>query len=270
MDVVYESALVMNGLSQFAASFTSLLLALKLQKERTCGLYHPFFLLSASFFGLAVLNMLWFIGAISLSPWDHMIVGPLFNIVFLAILFYTVLFISGHRHLYLLLPLFLIGISTFLVFSGLAGISDIITGVALVGMFFYIGFIDHHLLKMLSLVGMVYGFLLVCVSVSTYLLGIPYLFSWWFIPTLAVFYLLFMMHQKGHVCSAPEEHGHVPVIVEVMKFGVFVIALSIFLILGTLGVHELGHSLAANAFGCEHKTSFGVGFAVTSVSCDSA
>jgi hypothetical protein len=55
----------------------------------------------------------------------------------------------------------------------------------------------------------------------------------------------------------------------VFKFGFFVITLSSFLMLGTLGVHELGHSLAAQLFGCAHQTDFGMGFAVTHVECAS-
>jgi hypothetical protein len=79
------------------------------------------------------------------------------------------------------------------------------------------------------------------------------------------------MWREGHVCApkfTPVKH-HIPVIVEVFKFGIFIVGLGVFLMLGTLGVHELGHSLAAKSFNCAHSTEFGIGQAVTHVECKS-
>jgi hypothetical protein len=68
---------------------------------------------------------------------------------------------------------------------------------------------------------------------------------------------------------AGNEKKPLPVMLEVFKFGVFIVGFVTLLMLGTLGVHELGHRLAAAAFGCAHETTFGIGRAMTHVACDS-
>jgi len=68
--------------------------------------------------------------------------------------------------------------------------------------------------------------------------------------------------------SASKEKKPLPIILEIFKFSLFIIGFVILLMLGTLGVHELGHSIAAKAFGCTHETTFGIGRAMTHVVCD--
>ena len=270
--MVFEPVVIVNGLSQLSAAAVSLFLALKLRKEKECLLQKPFYLLSAAFFAISLLNMLWFFGLVNVSEWDNLFIGPIFNLAFLAVWFYTGLLISGNRHIYYFIPLFIMSINALLLFKNLAVVCDVITGLVLIGIFFHLGFANHHFIKKMSYVGMGYGFLIPAVAVFSHIKEIPYLNSFWFIPTAAVFYLLFLMWKQGHVCISmhePEKH-HIPVIVEVFRLGSFVVGLSILLMLGTLGVHELGHSITAHIFGCSHETSFGIGRAVTHVVCDSA
>jgi hypothetical protein len=119
---------------------------------------------------------------------------------------------------------------------------------------------------------MAYGLSIPAVSALSHFTGVQYFHSFWFIPNAILLYLLFIKMRQGHFCMIPYEPAkhHIPVVVEVFKFSFFVIALSVFLMLGTLGVHELGHSITAKAFGCSHETSFGIGHAVTHVMCESS
>jgi hypothetical protein len=267
----FEPIIALNGASQVAASVTSLLLALKLRKEKSCLLQKPFFLLSVALFAIAVLNILWFFGVISISELDNLLVGPFFHLAFLAVWFYICLFISGHEHIYYLIPIFIMSVNALLILNNLAVFCDIVTGLVLIGVFFYVGFIDHHFIKKVSYLGMIYGTSIIAVSLLGYFTGTQYLHSLWFLPNMILAFLLFLKLQRGHVCvtAEPEKH-HIPLAVEVCKFSFFVIALSVFLMLGTLGVHELGHSISAKALGCSHETSFGIGYAVTHVTCNSA
>ncbi|MBW2972569.1 hypothetical protein KY359_06035 [Candidatus Woesearchaeota archaeon] len=267
----FEPTVIINGVSQLAASVVSLLLALKLRKQKSCVLQKPFFLLSLALFCIAFLNAAWFFGIIDISGIDNALVVPFFHLAILAVWFYICFFISGHDHIYYLIPIFLMSINALLLINSLAVLCDVITGLVLIGVFFYVGFIEHNFMKKVSLVGMVYGFFIAGASVLAYATEIPYLESFWFVPNSVLFYLLFIMLIEGHVCKLslnPSKH-HVPLVVEVFKLGFFVVGLSVFLMLGTLGVHELGHSLAAKIFGCSHSTVFGIGSAVTHVSCSS-
>jgi hypothetical protein len=270
--MAFEPVIIVNGISQLAASTVSLLLALKLRKEKGCLLQKPFYLLSIALFVIALLNTLWFFGIIDISAVDNLLVGPFFHLTLLAVWFYIGLFISGHHHTYYLIPLFIMSVNVLLIMNNLAFFCDIITGLVLIGVFFYVGFIDHHFIKKISYLGMAYGLSIPAMSAISHFTGTQYLHSFWFIPNAILLYILFIKMRQGHFCMMPYKPAkhHIPVVVEVFKFGFFVIALSVFLMLGTLGVHELGHSITAQVFGCSHQTSFGIGHAVTHVVCESS
>jgi hypothetical protein len=234
-------------------------------------LHKPFYLLSLTLFTIALLNLLWFTGNIRVSELDNLLIGPFFNLALLAIWFYIGLFISVHNHVYYLIPIFIMSINALLLFKNIPVLCDVITGLVLIGVFFYTGFINHHLMKKVSLLGMVYGASIIAVSAAAHLTGMTYLRSFWFIPNIFLCVLLLFMLRKGLMCAdtCVSERQHIPVAVEIFKFGLFIAGLSLFLMLGTLGVHELGHSLAANMVGCSHETTFGIGTAMTRVTCDS-
>lgn len=270
--MAFEPVIITNGLSQVAVSVASLLLALRLGKEKKSMLKKPFFLLSGAFLVVALINISWSFGAISISEADNMVIGPIFNLIFLGVWFYAGAVISGHRHIYYIIPIFIMSINAFLLFNNLAVISDVITGLVLVGVFFHLGFVDNDIVKKMSFAGMAYGLLLAVTSVISYAAGIVHTNSFWFIPNIAVLYLIYLFWQDSNVHArihTARKH-HIPVIAEVFKIGFFILSISIFIMLGTLGVHELGHSLAAKSLGCSHATSFGIGKAVTHIKCESA
>jgi hypothetical protein len=267
----FEPVVFVNGVSQAAVAVISLLLALKLRKGKNCILQKPFYLLAMALTVMALLNITWARGLIHISALDNLLVLPFFHLAILAVWFYIGLFISGHEHIYYLIPLFIMSINGFLLVSNLAVLSDVITGLVLLGIFFYIGFIDHHFIKKVSYTGMVYGATIVGAALLAQFTGIQHIESFWFVPNAVLFYMLFIMLMEGHVCASalkPAKH-HLPITMEIFKLGFFVIGLSIFLMLGTLGVHELGHSLGAKVMSCAYTTSFGVGHAVTHVACES-
>ncbi len=271
MSVSFEPVIFINGLSQAAAGVVSLLLALKLKQEKRCMLEKPFYLLAISFFVMSLLNILWATGMIQISNMDSMFVLPFFHLAILAVWFYVGIVMSGHDNVLWLIPIFIMSINGLLLFKSLAMISDIITGLMLVGVFFYIGFVNRKMIKHISLAGMVYGFSIIGAALLAHIGGTRHIDSFWFIPSAIMFYLVFCMLNEENICnvkSSTHKH-HIPIIVESIKLGLFVIGLSVFLMLGTLGVHELGHSLAANAMGCSHETSFGIGFAKTHIVCES-
>ncbi|MBN1543979.1 hypothetical protein JW898_00790 [Candidatus Woesearchaeota archaeon] len=268
----FEPTVIVNGMSQIAASVVSLLLALKLKRDDDGVLQRPFYLLSLALFLMALLNTGWFFGLIEQSELDNMLILPFFHLAILAIFLYICVSISCHDHYHYLIPIFLMSINALLLFKSMAVLCDVITGLFLIGIFFYVGFVDRHFMKKVSYVGMLYGLFIAAAAVLAQFTGISYLESFWFIPGAVLFYMLFMMLMEGVLCSPAKHHHHmhhIPLVWEVFRLGFFVVCLSIFIMLGMLGVHELGHSLAAKAFGCEHSTTFGIGQAVTHVTCTS-
>ncbi|MFC1741729.1 hypothetical protein ACFL3V_04300 [Nanoarchaeota archaeon] len=265
-----EPTIAINGLSQLAAAFLSLRLALRYKKEKSCLMTKPLFFLTGTLIALSILNLLWATGAIAISELDNMLIAPFFQLAFLAVWFYICLFISAHDHIYYFIPIFIMSANAILLLKNLSIFCDMVTGLTLIGVFFYMGFIDHHHVKKISYTGMAYGAAIIAVSAAAQLSSTQYLNAFWFIPNIILIYLLWRMLHKGDICDhyTTEKH-HIPVIVEVFKFGFFVIGLSSFLMLGILGVHELGHSLMAKLFSCAHTTDFGIGYAVTHVVCES-
>lgn len=263
--------LLLNTISQLAVAFTSGMVAYKLGRQKQCLMKRPFIVLCALFFVMGLLNILWATGSISVSSWDNSFVLPLFNLAVLGVWFYLALRISGHHNLNYLTAVFVMAVNAFLVFRNNALISDLLISLTLLALFFHIGLINHFFVRKLSYFGMAYASLHALVSLLAHLAVADYVGGLWFIPNAALIVLVFMMFREGHFCNMPQEpaHEHIPVIIEIFKFGLFVVGLSMFLILGVLGVHELGHSLAAEAFGCSHDTFFGLGYALTHVECGS-
>jgi len=264
------AGLILNGLSGLAVAAMSLMLALKLKKEKGCVIRGQFYFLTFTFLLLSLLNILWFFSRVDISEWDRMFIAPLFNLVFVAVWFYTGLAVSGHRRIYYIVPLFMMSINVALILNGLSIFSDILSGFMIAGIFFYIGVLHKHVARSVGWTGIAYGLLVSSASISAYFLGTGYMHLFMVVPNIALFSLLLMIFRRGHTCalSGGCERSHTPMIVEVMKFGFFIVVFTIFLMLGTLGTHELGHSLAAKTFGCTHETVFGIGRAVTHVSCD--
>ena len=273
--MAYEPVIVLNGLSQVAAAAVSLFIALKLRRDRGEALQKPFWFLSAALIIAGLINLLWFFRVIDVSEWDNLFIGPLFNFVFLAVWFYVAMVVSGHRRIYYLIPVFIMSANVLLLFNSLAVVCDVLIGLVLIGVFFHLGFVDHYLVRRMSYAGMAYGFLLPAASVLSYFIGLQYVYSLWFLPNLAMVYLLYLMGRERRIFVSVHDTGstgkhHIPVVVEVFKFGFYIVCLCVFLMLGTLGVHEMGHSLVAKSFGCSYQTRFDISHAVTHVECESA
>jgi hypothetical protein len=269
--MVFEIVTLINALCQVSAGIFTLLLAMRLGKDKIDSLKRPFYLLSGVLLMLSVLNIAWSLGLIGISSLDNSIVLPLINILIMGIWFYICLVVSGHVHIYYLLPLFVMSINTMLIFSNLVFVCDLIAGLVLVGAFFHLEFTNHATFKRISYFGMAYGGALIIVSLVNYLSGMQYVKSFWFIPYAFLSYIAFSLFRAKDLYITPFENvpRQVPLALEVVKLGLFVVGLSIFIMLGTLGVHELGHSLVAKTFGCSTETVFDIGFAKTHVVCDS-
>ncbi len=264
-----EPVVLVNGLGRLAVSVMAVLLAFRLGKEKGCVLEKPLYLLAISFFVMGLLDLLWSTGVIAASSADNFLVIPFFHLTVLAVWFYVVSMVSGHENMFYLIAVFIMGVNAFLLFSELNVIADVITGLSLMGVFFF--FRPGHVksLAKVSAGGMIYGIAVSSCALLAHFTGVPYISSFWFIPSAVLFYVMFTMMGEDDVCGMAPVAGahHVPVVVEVFRLGLFVAGLSVFLMLGVLGVHELGHSLAAGALGCSHETSFGIGYAVTHVAC---
>jgi hypothetical protein len=261
--------LAANGLTGIASAVACFMLAAKFRKEQQCVLQKPVFIISCTMFITGLLFLAGAFGALSFSSVDSGFVFPVLNLVILAAWFYFGIFVSGHSHIFYLLPVLIMSANVLLIINRLALFSEVLTGLVIVGVFFHVGLVDHRLKKHISYTGMAYGIALLAASIAAYLLKSDYLSAFWFVPNIASLALVAVMLKTSHPCYLylkPEPH-HLPVVVEVFRFGFFVISLSAFLMLGILGVHELGHSLAAASLGCEHSTMFGIGKAVTRVSC---
>lgn len=270
--MVFIPVVALNGLSQLAAAAVSVIVAVRLKEGRKSALQRPLLFLSAAFAAIALINILWSLKVISISAWDDMFVGPVFNLVFMGVWFYAGISISGHRNVYYLIPLFVMSGNTLLIFNDLAVVCDLIVGLMLVGVFFHLGFVDRHLVRRISYAGMAYGLLIPAVSAFSYFSGAAYVGSPWFLPNILAAYMVFLIGrgQNVSVSAGHPVHHRSSVVLEVFRLGFYVLCLSVFIMLGTLGVHEMGHSLAARSFGCSHQTQFGIGHAVTHVECESA
>jgi hypothetical protein len=267
----FEPMLFANASSQLAAAVATLLLALKLKKEKRCSLQNPFYILSVLLLALSLVNFLWSFGIISITSADNSYTIPIFNLSVIAVWLYTAIRMLGYKQIYYAYPLIITIASAVLILYRQAFASDLLLGFAVIAVFMSILLRKQSLGLREGLEGIAFGLSFMLASAAAFFYKLDYARTFWAIPYAAFFLvMLFALHEKK-LCSYCREHQRhpVPLIVRVLKFGFFVVGLSVLLMLGILGVHELGHSIVANLYGCEHETTFGIGYAKTHVQCES-
>ncbi|MBW2968223.1 hypothetical protein KY362_07090 [Candidatus Woesearchaeota archaeon] len=271
----YGPMLIINAASQIAVCAAALSAALKFRKKKM--MHRPFYFLSGAFALLCILNILWSAGTIKVSAWDNAFIAPLFNLVLLAVWFYICLAASRQQNLHYFIAFFVMATNTFLLFSDKAFVSDMLVSLMLIGIFFHVGLVSRRYSRRLSLAGMVYSLVLGATSIVSHLVGLEYTSAFWFIPNILLTLLIVGFSRYGSRDPVdPDNTGtgtkgsvhRVPFVIEVFKLGFFICSLSVFMMLGMLGIHEMGHSLTAGVLGCSHDTSYGTDYAVTHVECE--
>ena len=133
----FETLLLVNGISRFVVAIASLFVGFLLSREKESRIPTPLYILSAVLFVSALLDLFWYFGLIGFSEADLAFVSPGFNIAMMAVWFYIGILISEHRNIYYFIPLFIMSINALLLFSDLAVVCDIISGLVLIGVFLH-------------------------------------------------------------------------------------------------------------------------------------
>lgn len=265
-----ESMLLLNAVSDLGVATLSFIIWHKLSKDSHKQLSRAFGVLGIIFLLLCCLNAFWSSGFIEQTEWDTLFVLPILNLAMLSVWFYVCLSVSKHNNIHYLIAFIIMGSNALLLSKNQALVSDALVAFTLLSLFFHVGIVSKSFARRISLVGIAYSVIFIAAALVSSLPGYGYVAAPWFIPNVILVLLLYNIYRRSD-----ELHMHEQVrmkkdnfILEIVRLGLYVCGLSILLMLGILGVHELGHSLSAEFFGCSHETTYDFGNAKTHVQCE--
>jgi len=239
-----EGLIVAYGISTLLRGFT----------EKHCPLARLLGLLGIFFAPLAIVHWSWLFGSFSYSLADQVWLTTLslsITVLLLALFVHT---ISGKMHVLILLSFYVVGFLALLIALRLPLTALWLSSVFLVLLFLELAFVQHDILRTIGIVGAAYGLGLILVSLLT-LLGQP---LWLFIPDALLLIVLILFPEHMKLCeSAPQQAvAKLPGVVQILKFGLFMFGLTVFIFFGALAVHETAHAVLAQRFDCEHRIVF--------------
>ena len=203
------------------------------------------------------LNIVWGVGIITPIESDFILIGGLFNIItalFFVIIVYN---LTSDKNLLYVLFLFLLTafampLNTYLFFSAVSFVSYAIIAIASFDLFLP----SSKLLRKAGSFSLFYSlisiFLLITASRNISK-------AWWFIPNIILFtmflFLVLDIENWGQKQKKESKQRKRKILYPLLfiKFVIFISFVTIFALLSTIVLHEMGHALAGQYYGCERS-----------------
>ncbi len=258
--MVFHLIWFLNGISLVAISFLSFYCFFVWSKnqqlakiKKTIGVTGLCYIVYSS------LVLLWSLEVINPIGSDFPLIVGIFN-VFKAILFVILIYyMIRNKNLLYFLFLFLLttlailfSINTFFLVVSLA--SYAIMSIASFDLFL----LPNRYLKRVGILSLTYStlsiFLLIFVFFEKNILNI-----WWFVPNILLFLILVLFILAVKHSEIDQYRGYPPKIRKAilsllfLKFIIFLSSVTLFILLSTIAIHEMGHSLTAQYYGCERS-----------------
>lgn len=210
-------------------------------------------------FLMAFLNLMWVFNMLEENPHDFIIMQVVLAAMSSALILYAVYKITGKTHLIYLLFLFAttlyaINFSLNAFFIASLAVSYFLVMIV----FLELSILSNYYLRLAGYYGLSYGVLSTIFS-TLLLLGVEPGKVPWFLPMIGmalslVFIYLDVRNLGITKDNAFQNRKRIPILnyVEVFaKFLIFIISINGFLLVSTIAIHELGHALVAQYYGCE-------------------
>lgn len=251
----------LNGLSYLAVSLIAFCIYyLFCKKEEVArkvgsiiGVNGIFYLLMAS------LNFLWVFGLLEANNEDFILINSGFTVVSSILLLYAVYKITGNRNLVYLLVLFMtsvfaINFSIKAFFITTLAISYLLTIIVFLNLIFFYNFY----LRWAGYVGLFYAAASILLLVLIFV-GEEAYKLFWFLPTALIFFIFLFIYldvtNLGIINKIEYKQKKKPLILVYSavfsKFLIFMASISAFILVSAIAIHELGHALVAQYYGCE-------------------
>lgn len=251
----------LNGLTGLAVSLAAFYVCYSLsKKEDIAGKIGAILGVNGIFYLLiSFLNIFWFSGMLEPNNKDFIVVSAVLTVVSSILILYMAYKITGNRNLVYLLILFIttifaINFSIKAFFIATLGVSYVLMSIVFMHLFFF----SNYYLKRAGLAGMVHVFFSV-ILLALALFGKEAHTLPWFLPNVLMFFVFLLIYQdiinlgviKREGPAKDEKLGIFSYILTLGKFIVFICSISVFILVSSVAVHELGHALVAQYYGCE-------------------
>jgi hypothetical protein len=248
-----QYTLLLNALSFLAIAIICALVYYRSWSVKGCTFGKLLGLISIFYLASAFLNFLWFMDILEWSPIDSVIVGSAFIMPVAAILLVTLLRITGNKKLLFYFFIFVLALFGFSLrplnfFLLIIVLSFLLMMLISIEMQF-----AKQCLRKSSVYAILYGFLSLLLVYFILEHQIPPV---WFIPNLflLVYYSYFLADFKSlHDCKLPSKSKETQFTIGV-KYVIFIVTILAFLLVAIVAVHEIGHGLVAQLFGCQSQS----------------
>ncbi|MFH1642062.1 MAG: hypothetical protein ABIC04_04130 [Nanoarchaeota archaeon] len=249
---------LLNGISMaFVAIVSFFCFFFWYRNKCTCKVGKAIFLNGILYLVYAFLTILWSMDVIEPVMSDFIFIDGIFN-VFKAVLFLMIVYYMIHNK-NLLYFLFLFLLTVLAIFSSLNTFFLIVSFasyaiIAIVS--FDLFLLSNRYLKKTATYAITYSVICVCFLLSVFIWRDPSSVPW-FIPNALMFIVFLLFFYDVRYCRIGKNAETEPKIKKIMfpflffKFVVFITSMTLFLLLSTISIHEMGHTLSAQYYGCE-------------------
>ncbi len=256
-----KEVLLLNGVANIALATLSLIMIISLL-ERGKGVRTISSLLGASgigYFLLGFLQLVWFADKMPSSEKDFVFMLLATSAITSMVFVFVSYKLSKNRNFAYLFLLFVVSVLAADLAENL--FVPIALGASLLLLlisFSELLFFRNRLLRRAGLAGIAATLLMMAFSLL--MIGVDGNSLPWFVPSallIAVFYLLFKdMKEEGPIEDhLQEHHASVHAASILLKFLVFIASLSAFIFLSIVSLHEFGHAIMGQYYGCEQYTA---------------
>src|SRR3989338_3719793 len=211
------------------------------------------------YFLMGVINFLWAFGILAPSGFDFALMNLVLSVVTSVIIIYISYKIAAKKNLIYLLFLFMAAIfavnfriKSFFIFS--MAISSLLLVIAFVDLAFY----SNYHLRRAGFFGLFYAGMLMLYIALSYTLFESFRLLW-LLPNIAMFlvvrsFYLDVSNLGIHSLDLKirKSSSTLHLVTLFFRFAIFLVSVMGFMVLSTIALHEFGHAIAAQYYGCEH------------------
>ena len=259
--------LFLEALSLVFVAAVSVYLYFRLRKEGFSGSVPALMGAGSVFYSIqALLGILWVSGALAHAPSDFLLTKAIFGIVQAVIILFLVYSITENKAMLYLLLLFIA--SSIPLRFNLVFFFALITITSYILIFIVLGdmLITHRgrgnsALRAAGLIGALYALSSILSFTLYFVFGIGLAAFMFFLQNVAIAASMFFLasgyshiNSKSSRAKAAKASTQVFLPFLFLRYSVFVVGMCGFVFFSTVSIHELGHTLAAQLYGCNAKT----------------
>ncbi len=245
-----------NSCSEFLIVILSFFTFYTCFDKNKCKIGKSVGVLSALYLVSALFHLLWYLKVFNPSSAEYIFIESIFGVIKATIFIYIAYRLTKNKTLPYLSLLFYMGILIMYITSSNFIYSSIISYLVILIVFLNLEFCTGAHLKKVGLYGILYSFISILLIVITFIMFKSYM-AFWFVPNLFLILVFFHIHLHVKNCNNPIEMPVKPsILAKVIKLPLFVIISAVFILFTVIAIHELGHAMAAKAYGCQYEVTF--------------